>query len=42
MHNPEKYRSYVIEWYNKVVESIEKENRLEMHKYLRAQRLDLE
>ena len=34
LHHPEIYRSYVIEWYNKVVESIENDNRPEMRKYL--------
>ena len=34
LHYPETYRSYVIEWYNKVVESIENNNRPEMCKYL--------
>ena len=42
LHHPETYRSYVIEWYNKVVESIENDNRLEMCKYLRAQKLEVE
>jgi len=42
LHHPETYRSYVIEWYNKVVESIENDNRPEMRKYLQAQKLEVE
>ena len=41
-HDPEKCRPFVIDWYNKVVELIENDNRPEMNKYLRAQRLNVQ
>ena len=34
MHDPAKYCLFVIDWYKNVVESIERDNKPEMHKYL--------
>ena len=42
MHNQDNYRTFVIDWYNKVVALIERDNRPEMLKYLRAQRLNVD
>ena len=42
MHDPDKYRSFVIKQYKKVVESIERDNRPQMYKYLRVQRINVD
>jgi len=42
MHNPETYRVYVIEWYNKVCEMIEKGNKPDMRRYLETYKLEVE
>ena len=42
MHNQDNYRSFVIDWYNKVIALIERDNRPKMIKYLRAQRLNID
>ena len=42
LHNPDNYRTHAIAWCNKVVESIESDNRPEMRKYLRSQRIDVD
>ena len=42
MHDSKKYRLFVIKQYEKVVESIEKDNRLQMYKYLYTQRINVD
>ena len=42
LHNPDNYWTHAIAWCNKVVESIESDNRPEMRKYLRSQRIDVD
>ena len=42
MRNLEKYMEFVIDQHRKVVESIEHNNIVEMHKHLRVQRLNVE
>jgi len=41
-HNPGKYREFMHNWYKNVKEMIEKDNHLEMLKYVRIQELRLE
>ena len=41
LHSPEKHREYVTEWHENVVKKIEIDNKPEMIKYLRMQRLDV-
>ena len=42
MNDLEKYYSFVIDWYKNIVESIERDNKSEMHKYLLSQRIHVD
>ena len=42
LHEPLKCESFVIEWYEKVVDVLNKENRQEMKRHLRAQDINVE
>ena len=42
MHDLAKYSLFVIDWYKNVVESIEQDNKPEIHKYLQVQRLNID
>ena len=41
LHDPEKYRQYVLEWNEKLILRIEQGNKPEMTKYLRTYPLDI-
>ena len=40
-HNPIKYKEFVKDWYQKVVEMVENDNRPELNKYVRMQQIDV-
>jgi len=42
LHNPKSYKSYVVQWHNRIVELIERSNRPVMRQYLRIQKIDTE
>ena len=41
MHDPDKYKSFVIEWYKNVKDMIMRENRNEIKRYVRTQDLNI-
>ena len=41
-NDKDKYRCHVIEWHERIVNYINEENRLEMKRYLRSQKIDVE
>ena len=41
LHTPEKYREYVVEWNERIIQKIELGKKPEMIKYLRAYPLDI-
>ena len=41
-HNKEKHRSHVVEWHKRIAKNINEGNRVEMKRYLRSQRIDVE
>ena len=41
-NDKDKYRRYVIEWHKRIINCINEGNRLEMKRYLRSQKIDVE
>ena len=42
LHNPEKYKEYVVQWHHRIVALLERSNRPVMRQYLRTQQIDTE
>ena len=41
-HDKVKYRNHVVEWHERIVNNINEGNRVEMKRYLRSQKIDVE
>ena len=42
LYDKSKYREYIIDWYNRLIDEIQKGNKIEMKKYIRSQALDMQ
>ena len=42
LHDPLKHKSFVIEWHKKIIDLINRENRPEMKRHVRAQEINID